>query len=601
MKLRTPNIGIRLSLGFAAVLVLLAVTAWLAMSNLKVINDGTHRIVDGSYPKVVLAYKMLGNVNANARSMRNMLLLNDPAAIEKEQQLILSRRQNQDANITGFEKLIASEEEKNIFATATDARTKYGVSQREFLRLATEGKKTEATAWLLGNLQADQEKWFSSMDALIDYQTKLVNSDGATADTTYLSARNILLTVAALSILLAGAVAYWMTRSITRPVSHLIGVMQKMTSGDAKVRANSSQPDEIGKLSRQFDKMVDEREASRKTIEDENEKLNESVLVLLQAVAQLASRDLTVKVPVSADVTGAVSDALNMLTSETAKVLRDVSNISADVTEATLKVKAQSDNVMAAAAEERLEVEHTTLSLSNASEEMRNISDLAQTCNRAADNAIRSTQLAMDTVTSTVGGINSTRDIIRETEKRIKRLGERSQEISGVVGLINAIAERTHILALNASMHAASAGEAGRGFAVVADEVQRLAENARQATLQISGLVNNIQLETSDTVNTMNSAIAQVVEGSRLAEQAGLQMQATQNATSELVQSVQQIAVKSHGQAKASQELLDRAIQIKKTNQQTSLQLDEQSAQTTNLVEYARMLLSTVRVFKLAA
>ncbi|BBB69617.1 hypothetical protein UNDYM_5364 [Undibacterium sp. YM2] len=601
MKLRTPNIGIRLSLGFTAVLLLLAVTAWLALSNLKSINDGTHRIVDGSYPKVVLAYKMLGNVNANARSMRNMLLLNDQSAVEKEQQLILSRRQNQEENIAGFEKLIASDEEKGIFQTATEARTKYGTSQREFMRLATEGKKTEATAWLLGNLQADQEKWFSSMDALIDYQTKLVNKDGAAADSTYLSAKNILALVAAFSILLAAGVAYWMTRSITKPVSHLIGVMQKLTQGDASVRARSTQPDEIGKLSRQFDRMVDEREASRKSIEDENEKLNESVLVLLQAVAQLASRDLTVKVPVSADVTGAVSDALNMLTSETAKVLRDVSNISADVTEATLKVKAQSDNVMAAAAEERLEVEHTTVSLSTASEEMRNIADLAQTCNRAADNAIRSTRLAMDTVTSTVGGINSTRDIIRETEKRIKRLGERSQEISGVVGLINAIAERTHILALNASMHAASAGEAGRGFAVVADEVQRLAENARQATLQISGLVNNIQLETSDTVNTMNSAIAQVVEGSRLAEQAGLQMQATQNATTELVESVQQIAIKSHGQAKASQELLDRAIQIKKTNQQTSLQLDEQSAQTTNLVEYARMLLSTVRVFKLAA
>ncbi|MBC3920194.1 MCP four helix bundle domain-containing protein [Undibacterium sp. CY18W] len=601
MKLRTPNIGIRLGLGFTAVLLLLAVTAWLATSNLKTINDGTHRIVDGSYPKVVLAYKMLGNVNANARSMRNMLLLNDQAAVEKEQQLILSRRQNQEANIAGFEKLIVSEEEKGIFQTATDARNKYGASQKEFLRLTTEGKKAEATTWLLGNLQADQEKWFSSMDSLIDYQTRLVNSDGAAADTTYLNAKNVLFLVAVLSILLAAGVAYWMTRSITRPVSHLVAVMQKLTQGDANVRARSNHPDEIGKLSRQFDKMVDEREASRKTIEEENEKLNESVLVLLQAVAQLASKDLTVKVPVSADVTGAVSDALNMLTSETAKVLRDVSNISADVTEATMKVKAQSDNVMAAAAEERLEVEHTTLSLSTASEEMRNIADLAQTCNRAADNAIRSTQLAMDTVTSTVGGINSTREIIRETEKRIKRLGERSQEISGVVGLINAIAERTHILALNASMHAASAGEAGRGFAVVADEVQRLAENARQATLQISGLVNNIQLETSDTVNTMNSAIAQVVEGSRLAEQAGLQMQATQNATTELVQSVQQIAVKSHGQAKASQDLLDRAIQIKKTNQETSLQLDEQSAQTTNLVEYARMLLSTVRVFKLAA
>ena len=427
-----------------------------------------------------------------------------------------------------------------------------------------------------------------------------MQQDGKQAATTFNNARSLLFAVAFAALLLAALVAWWITRSITRPISHLVGVMQKLTQGDATVRANSQKTDEIGKLARQFDQMVDEREASRHAIEQENERLNESVLLLLQAVAQLANKDLTVKVPVSSDVTGAVSDALNMLTRETARVLTDVSNISADVTEASMKVKQQSDNVMAAAAAELVEVEHTANQLSSASQEMRIIAELAQACNDAADNAINSTQLALDTVNSTVGGINSTRDIIRETEKRIKRLGERSQEITGVVGLINAIAERTHILALNASMHAASAGEAGRGFAVVADEVQRLAENARQATLQISTLVSNIQIETADTVSTMNSAITQVVEGSRLAEQAGVQMQLTQKSTSDLVHSVQQIAVKSRGQATASQALLDRAIQIKKTSQQTSHQLDEQSAQTSNLVEYARMLLSTVRVFKLA-
>lgn len=600
MKLPTPNIGIRLGLAFSTVLLLLAVTAWLGISNMKTLNDGTDDIVNNSYPKVALAYKMLGNVDANARSMRNMLLLNDPADVAKELQLITGRRQNQEGNIAAFEKLIDSEEERRGFQAVKDARARYGVAQKQFLKLAAEGKKEEATAWLLGNLHADQEVWFKNVSDLIERQTAIVQQDGKQAASTYFSARQMLLMVAALSILLALVVAWWMTRSITRPVSHLVGVMEKMTKGDVTVRANSQQRDEIGKLSRQFDKMVDEREASRRAIEEENERLNESVLHLLQAVAQLADKDLTVKVPVSADVTGAVSDALNMLTRETAKVLTDVSNISADVTEASLKVKAQSDNVMAAAAAEMLEVEHTANQLSTASQEMRMIAELAQTCNDAADNAIKSTQLALETVNSTVGGINSTRDIIRETEKRIKRLGERSQEITGVVGLINAIAERTHILALNASMHAASAGEAGRGFAVVADEVQRLAENARQATLQISALVSNIQIETSDTVSTMNAAITQVVEGSRLAEQAGLQMQVTQKSTSDLVYSVQQIAVKSRGQMTASQALLDRAIQIKKTSKQTSEQLDEQSAQTSNLVEYARRLLSTVRVFKLA-
>ena len=121
-----------------------------------------------------------------------------------------------------------------------------------------------------------------------------------------------------------------------------------------------------------------------------------------------------------------------------------------------------------------------------------------------------------------------------------------------MVSLINSIAERTHILALNASMHAASAGEAGRGFAVVADEVQRLAENAREATAQISSLVNNIQTETSEAVTTMNSAISEVVSGTQLAGQAGEQMQVTLKRTNQLVEMVQQIASSSKQQAKTT-------------------------------------------------
>ena len=265
------------------------------------------------------------------------------------------------------------------------------------------------------------------------------------------------------------------------------------------------------------------------------------------------------------------------------------------------KVKAQSDTVIAVAETERQAVEQTAAELAAAAITMKQIAQLAQDCNASAETTIKTTQGALQTVTSTVIGINSTRDTIRETEKRIKRLGERSQEISGVVNLINTIAERTHILALNASMHAASAGEAGRGFAVVADEVQRLAENAREATSQISTLVSNIQIETADTVNAMNAAISQVVDGSRLAEQAGEQMKQTQEITTELVTAVQQIAARSQEQARVSNELLNRAEQIQASTHQTSQQLSEQTVQTTNLVEYAKNLLSSVRVFRLPA
>ena len=147
----------------------------------------------------------------------------------------------------------------------------------------------------------------------------------------------------------------------------------------------------------------------------------------------------------------------------------------------------------------------------------------------------------------------------------------------------------------------ASAGEAGRGFAVVADEVQRLAENAREATSQISTLVSNIQTETADTVNAMNAAITQVVDGSRLAEQAGDQMKRTQETTAELVDAVQEIAARSQAQARMSNQLLERAQQIQEGTRKTSQQLQEQTIQTTNLVDYAKNLLNSVRVFRLPA
>lgn len=418
------------------------------------------------------------------------------------------------------------------------------------------------------------------------------------------SSRNfqiIMLVVGLMAVLLATVLGIVVYNSIAQPVEKIAGTVQQVSAGDFSVRTEMSGGDELADLGREFDRLLNDRVATLVDTEQANENLNNSIILLLQAVSQLSQRDLTVKVPVNEDITGPMADALNLLTTETAKVLSQVTQLSEEVANASDKVTSQSDAVIVVADEERQEVERAAVELTAAAEDMNHIAGLAQTCNQTAGDAIETTQKALETVVSTVNGITSTRDTIRETEKRIKRLGERSQEISGVVNLINTIAERTHILALNASMHAASAGEAGRGFAVVADEVQRLAENAREATSQIATLVSSIQVETADTANAMNQAISQVVEGSRLAEQAGEQMKRTQQTTAELVASVQQIAARSQEQARVSNALLERAQQIKNGTVQTGQQLLEQSQYTNNLVEFAQSLLDSVRVFKLPA
>ena len=419
------------------------------------------------------------------------------------------------------------------------------------------------------------------------------------------STSNTFTVVIAVIALLGIAVAFGLGastyRAIMNPLNQMMTTVKQIGEGNYDSRTGLTGGDELSELGQSLDRMLNERVNALVQTERENEQLNDSIINLLQAVSQLSQKDLTVKVPVTEDVTGPVADALNLLTTETATVLQGVTQISEQVATASDTVKMQSDTVITVAENERQAVEQTAADLATAADTMKQIAQLAQTCNAVAETAIKTTQTALQTVTSTVSGINSTRDTIRETEKRIKRLGERSQEISGVVNLINTIAERTHILALNASMHAASAGEAGRGFAVVAGEVQRLAENAREATSQIATLVSNIQIETADTVNAMNAAISQVVDGSRLAEQAGDQMKRTQETTAELVAAVQQIASRSQEQARVSNELLGRARQIQESTRQTSQQLQEQTVHTTSLVEYARGLLNSVRVFRLPA
>ncbi|MGL4995090.1 MAG: methyl-accepting chemotaxis protein [Deefgea sp.] len=404
----------------------------------------------------------------------------------------------------------------------------------------------------------------------------------------------VLISIAILLTVLVTLIA----KGIRLPVEHLQMTVEALANGE-DVRANMEQPDELGELGRSFDRMIEERNTVQQGIIDENDKLNDAVLNLLQAVAILARKDLTHKVPVTEDVTGPVADALNLLSSETAKVLQRVSDLSADVTQASLLVKEQSDEVMGIVEKEGEEVEKASKALITAADSMTKIAAVARSANQSAEQAMKTTRQAMETVNTTVSGINNTRETIRETEKRIKRLGDRSQEISLAVNLINSISERTHILALNASMHAASAGEAGRGFAVVADEVQRLAENARQATQQISSLVHNIQADTAETMSAMNQAIEQVVAGSRLAEQAGQQMEVTEKSTAQLVKAVQQIAVASEAQVRINRDLVTRAEGINASTQYTNVKLKEQALLTHSLVEYARGLLSAVRVFKL--
>ncbi len=416
-----------------------------------------------------------------------------------------------------------------------------------------------------------------------------------------------------LAIVVGLAMAVLVTQSINKPSAVIKSVIASVGAGDKTARAQLQSQDELGVLANAFDGLLDERlESEQKTeqlslerlqaqqkAEAENDDLNNSVVAILQAMFQLSQRDLTVRAPVTQDIVGTVSDSINQMTDETCKVLSNVSEIAGNVEKGSNNVRLQAQMVTETAAADRLSVAQMLARLQDANESMNQVAELATQSSHSADQATQVTDSALLTVDSTVKGMLMIRETIAETEKRIKRLGERSQEINVIVNLINTVSERTHVLALNAAMQAAVAGEAGRGFAVVAEEVQRLAENSRNATQQIAALVNNIQLETNEAIATMNVTIGQVVNGSVLAQNAGESMRQTQKITSELAEQVRAIATASAQQKTMSIGLLTAIEDIGQSSERTSKQIELQNVETESLLGMARNLVSSVAVFKL--
>jgi methyl-accepting chemotaxis protein len=407
------------------------------------------------------------------------------------------------------------------------------------------------------------------------------------------------LSVIAFVSLLALFAARRLSSSILRPLSALHGTVQRLADGDSSARVNARTDDEIGDVGRAFDNLAGSRMSILEAAATENESLNSSVIEIIESLAHIARRDLTVRVPVKADITGTLSDAINLVTNETGAALKQVTRISEDVTSATARVRARGETVREVAERSAHEATQASNELSQAAGVLRSLAEQSRGANQAAAGAIRATRTARTSVRATVDGILASRDQIRETEKRIKRLGERSQEIASIVTVINQIAERTSVLALNASMQAVAAGESGRGFAVVADEVKRLAENARLATQQIASQVSAIQADALDTAQTMNATIGQVVDISKIAEQAGQQMAQTETATEDLVSAVQAMTQAAEQQAELSRTLVERAQRLLGASQKTLAELGEQSRETQHLTDYSKGLMSTIEVFRL--
>ena len=266
----------------------------------------------------------------------------------------------------------------------------------------------------------------------------------------------------------------------------------------------------------------------------------------------VAEGDLTQQATVTEDITGAIADSVNYTVEELRSLVMQVQAVVRRVTETTQLVDVTSIDLLATSAEQLREIRDTGESVLQMAGRINEVSAQAQQTAQVARQSLNATESGLRAVQDTIGGMHDIRDHIQETSKRIKRLGESSQEIGEITELISDITEQTNVLALNAAIQAASAGEAGRGFSVVAQEVQRLAERSADATRQIAALVKVIQTDTQDAVAAMERSTQGVVEGTRLTDAAGGALGEIDRVSRELADLILQISSQALGEAQSA-------------------------------------------------
>ncbi len=330
-----------------------------------------------------------------------------------------------------------------------------------------------------------------------------------------------------------------------------------------------------------------------------NSRNQQAIMRLLDEISSLGEGDLTVKATVTEDMTGAIADAINYAVDELRHLVTTINDTTVQVAASTQETQATALQLAEAAG-------HQSDQINSASERIDEIAvsidQVSRNSTESAEVAQRSVQIATEgagVVRETIRGMDQIRDQIQETSKRIKRLGESSQEIGSVVELINDISEQTNILALNAAVQAASAGEAGRGFAVVADEVQRLAERTSGATRRIESLVQTIQADTNEAVSSMEQTTSEVVSGARLAEDAGTALGEIERVSNALNDLIKNISAAAQKQSTAATDITQTMGVIRQITSQTSLGAGQTAESIGHLTELTAELRRSVADFKL--
>ncbi len=343
-----------------------------------------------------------------------------------------------------------------------------------------------------------------------------------------------------------------------------------------------------------------EAEESRQETERVNRTNQDAILRLMNELGDLADGDLTVTATVSEDITGAIADSINYTIEELRVLVGRINDAAGRVTQATEIAQKTSAELLAAAEKQSVEIQDAGQSALDMARSMNQVSSDANQSAQVARQSLAAAEKGAQAVQDSIKGMNEIREQIQETSKRIKRLGESSQEIGEIVELISDITEQTNVLALNAAIQAASAGDAGRGFTVVAEEVQRLAERSAEATKQIAAIVKTIQTDTQDAVSAMEQSTQGVVEGAKLSDAAGQALAEIGNVSTRLASLIETISSDTQKQAQSATGVASKMQEILRVTEQATAGTQRTAEAVGELAGLATELKGSVAGFKVA-
>jgi methyl-accepting chemotaxis protein len=482
--LKNMRIGTRLGMGFAIATVFLLVIAVLSVFRIGTIGSSINQVLQDKFPKTVLSNEIMDHSDAAAISARNVLLMANKDQIDAELKSIQENRGGVTDVLARLDKMVTTPKGRELFAAMTESRVPYARALDEFLDLVKGEKKAEAVEQLEKKVKPAQVAFFKVIDDFVAYQTGLMEKEGQKAEGLY---RSSMVIVAVLGIIALGGMAgicIWITRSIVQPIRQTISQAELLAKGDIAQEIVVDRKDEFGDQAVALKAMV--------------EKWREIIVSVKQASDSVAasSTQLSANAGEMSDSAGQQADRAQLVATASEEMSQTVESIAGSA------------------------------------------SSIASTATHAATtarNGGKTVQEAVQEVTEIAATVN-------ESAEHITSLADLSKRIGEIIGIIDEIADQTNLLALNAAIEAARAGEHGRGFAVVADEVRKLAERTTGATSEVSGIIKEIQGKVTNAVSSIQQVRTKVDRGVALSNRAGGELGMIVDNVDELQQMIHQIA-----------------------------------------------------------